>query len=364
MKVAVVGAQGFVGRHILRALRDAGIPARSIVRRAHATPDPDRKIADALDVYALRAAFAGCDCIVHAVLGDSSVILGSLAPVYAAAEAVGAKRLIYISTGSVHGQSPARDTDETSPLHTHHAFWYNNAKVRAERRLRQLRARGSVEIVLLRPTIVFGPGSRWVFDFGYGLRDHTAYVVDAAQGICNSIYVDNLAYAVQLSLTAPGADGETFLVGDAETVTWADLYRALANGLGYDFDRVPSYSPPELVPTFRQRVVDPLRASDLTRAVVRRVPRHAKDAVKSVLRRGRAALRAAPVDLPPPPDSAARTQPGTEPRIPAEIAALHRCRWRLPNDKAARILGYAPPVSFAEGCRRSVEWMSAQLHTR
>jgi nucleoside-diphosphate-sugar epimerase len=262
-----------------------------------------------------------------------------------------------MSTGSVHGQSPAPGTDESSPLHVHHVFAYNNAKVRAERKLRRLRARGTVEIVMLRPTIVLGPGSRWIFDFAYALRDGTAYVVDGGAGICNSIDVDNLGHAVHLALTASGVDGETFLVGDAETVTWADLYRTLANGLGFDWSSVANYSPPEVKPTFRQRYVEPFRTSEIGRMITAGVPRSAKTAVKTLIRAARG-IRKGEVGAATSVGSPSSSGP---PLIPLEIAALHRCQWRLPNDKAARLLGYSPVRSFDDGCRQSIEWMKPLL---
>jgi nucleoside-diphosphate-sugar epimerase len=45
------------------------------------------------------------------------------------------------------------------------------------------------------------------------------------------------------------------------------------------------------------------------------------------------------------------------PRLTAELALLQQCQWKLPNAKAARILGYTPPVSFREGLRRSLAWL-------
>jgi len=353
MKIAVLGANGFVGGHILRFLRAHGHDARAVVRRPPAVPDADHRIADACDVYAVRDAFTGCDFVVHAALGSDDVIVDSTAPVYAAAEGAGVRRLVYISTGSVHGQAPAPGTDERSPLSIRQAVPYNNAKVRAERKLQRLRERGTVELVMLRPTIVFGPGSRWIFDFADRLRTRTAYVVDGARGICNSIYVENLAHAVGLALTAPDVDREVFLVSDAELVRWCDLYRPIADALGVDFDRVPSLSPPEPRSTLKQRYVDPLRTSELVRALIRHTPGHVKDVVKRAIRRGRPGA----VREPSPSISAGPMQVSAS-DVPAEIAALQRCRWRLPNDKAARILGYVPPVPFAEGCRRSIEWLA------
>jgi nucleoside-diphosphate-sugar epimerase len=353
VNVAVMGASGFVGGHILRFLREAGDNARAVVRNRRFDPaDPNRRVADALDVFALRDAFAGCEGVVHAVLGSEDVILGSLAPTYAAAEAVGVRRLVYISTGSVHGQSPKPGTDETSPLSVRHAFAYNNAKVRAERKLRRLRSRGTVELVMLRPTIVFGPGSRWIFEFADGLRAGRSYVVDGARGICNSVYVDNLAHAVRLALTAPGVDGEAFLIGDEETVSWRDLYRPIADALGFDLDAVPSVSPPVPAPTFKDRYVQPIRTSELGQAVIKRLPDGFKAKVKAPVRVARQILRGAAERGSSEPDPIAGI-----PVVSPEFAALHRCQWRLPHVKAARRLGYVAPVSFAEGCRRSVEWL-------
>jgi nucleoside-diphosphate-sugar epimerase len=357
MKVAVIGASGFVGGHVLRFLRAAGHQTRAVVRNPRALhADPDRRLADACDVYALRDALDGCECVVHAALGPPHVILGSLAPIYAAAEAVGARRLIYISTGSVHGQCPPPDTDERSPLTVRQPFPYNTAKIRAERKLRRLRARGTVELVMLRPTIVYGPGSRWIFEFADGLCNGTAYVVDGARGICNSIYVDNLGHAIGLALATPEIDGEVFLVNDEDVVTWRDLYRPIAHAFGVDIDRVPSFSAPDLSLTFAQRYVDPIRSSELTHRVSALAPRPLKNAIKRAYRLARR-LAGSPAGAVGPADE-------RRPTVTREMAALHSCRWRLPHTKARRVLGYVAPISFDDGIERSVEWLLSRERLR
>jgi nucleoside-diphosphate-sugar epimerase len=361
VKVAVLGAGGFVGGHLLRYLRGNGYEARAILHRRPCAPDPDYRIADVCDVYALRDALAGCDYVVHAALGNDTVITDSVAPVYAAAEAVGVRRLIYMSSGSVHGQSPAQGTDETTPLSVRQRLPYNNAKVRAERKLKRLRARGTVELVILRPTIVFGPGSRWVSDFADRLQNHTAYVVDGAAGICNSIFVDNLSYAVILALAAENVDGEVVLLADRESVRWSDLYRPIAQAFGVDFDSVPSLSPPRLQLTIRQRYLDPFLRSEVGRTINGLVPRSAKDAVKRALRTIRHGTRRGDRDNIAVSAPAAAAFCAAD--VPAEIADLQRCQWRLPHDKATRLLGYMPPVTFAEGLRRSIEWLQ-QRHAQ
>lgn len=166
--VAILGASGFVGTRAVEMLHLLGVRnVRPVARRASGLAltcrfNLDARVADGLDQVALTRAFEGCDAVVHAIAGDPATILGTLEPVYAAAQDAGVRRLVYLSTASVHGQTPEPGTDETSPLSDRQALPYNNAKVRAERRLRALRERGQVELVLLRPGIVFGPRSFWV----------------------------------------------------------------------------------------------------------------------------------------------------------------------------------------------------------
>jgi nucleoside-diphosphate-sugar epimerase len=203
-----------------------------------------------------------------------------------------------------------------------------------------------VEIVILRPTIVFGPGSRWIFDFADALQTGTAYVVDGATGICNSIYMDNLSYGVTLAVEAPNVDGEAFLLGDRETVHWRDLYRPIADAFGVEFEKIPSLSPAPQTATIRQRYLDPWRMSELAITLKRSLSKETKATIKRMLK---GPLRQLPARTASPPARASL--------VPNEIADLQRCEWRLPNEKAVRLLGYAPPVPFADGCRRSIEWL-------
>ena len=73
----------------------------------------DGRVADARD-EALASAFEGCDHVVHAVAGRP-IIVGAIEPVYRAADAAGVRRLVYLSSASVHGQSPR--PEPTRPAH-------------------------------------------------------------------------------------------------------------------------------------------------------------------------------------------------------------------------------------------------------
>ena len=344
--VAVLGANGFIGSRMVELTHLGGAAnVRPIVRRAAALASASRfgldgRVADARDAQALASAFEGCDHVVHAVAGDPQTIVGAIEPVYRAAESAGVRRLVYLSSASVHGQSPAPGTDEASALSDEQAIEYNIAKIRAERLLAELRNSGTVEVVVLRPGIVFGPRSSWTGGFADELLAGTAYLVEGGQGICNSVYVDNVVHAIGLAIEAPDADRRTYLVCDGEEVTWADLCRPVAEALGFDLKAIDVAAPSSFRPNWRQRLQD----SDALRQLARNLP----EPVSVGLKAGYAKWRQK--------NAGAVSRPRVE--ITEERALLHRCRTKLSSAKAERELGYRPIVSFDEACRRCVGWLA------
>lgn len=354
MKIAVIGANGFIGTRVVEMFhlgaRHAVVP---VVRRAMSLALPARfaldwRLGDALDVASLAAALAGCDAVVHAALGDPRQIEAMPAVLCAAAAAARVPRVVYLSSASVHGQAPEPGTTEATPLHCHHSLIYNNAKVRAERAFFRGCTRHRLTGFALRPGVVFGPRSRWIADAAAGLRAGRAGWLNGGRGVCNSIYVDNLVGAIHLALIAPGPGGEALLVGDAETVTWRDFLGPIARhaGLGESaFAELP-------VPVFPRERESLLAALTLTAAYGRlgpRVPARAKRLVKAV-------LRAWPAP-PPAPDSWTPHPVAPAPVLTHELALLQQCAWKFPHARAAGRLGYRPPVAFAEGMRRSLAWL-------
>jgi nucleoside-diphosphate-sugar epimerase len=261
--------------------------ARPIVRRFAALAplsrfDLDCRIADAFDHAGLRAAFRGCEVVIHAVAGDRRTILGTLATTYDSAQEAGVRRLIYLSTASVHGQTPMPGTNEDSPLNDRQCLPYNNSKVHAEWKLHKLRSRGTVEVVILRPGLVTGPRSSWIVNFAEDLLAGRAYLNNRGRGICNSIYIDNLVHAIYLSATGAGIDKHAFLVGDQETVTWSDLYRPVAGALGFDIAQVPEAILPANTATWFDRLKK-IYASEHGQALLSVFPMRLKRAVVSAL---------------------------------------------------------------------------------
>ncbi|MDH5177672.1 MAG: NAD-dependent epimerase/dehydratase family protein [Gammaproteobacteria bacterium] len=356
--VAILGANGFIGRRLVEYLHLRNLAqVRPVVRRPNALAglavfDLDSRIADALDAGALERALTGCDVLVHCVAGDAKTIVGAVGPAYAAAQRAGVRRLVYLSSASVHGQAPPPGTHEGTPLRDDQPIAYNNAKVRAERQLQKLRTTGDVELVILRPGIVTGPRSFWVESFASALVAGTASLVNGGKGICNSLYVDNLAHAVHLAMRAREADGHAFLLGDAETVLWADLYRPVAAALGFDLADVPT----AVYRAGRTRMLDRielLQQHTVLGPWLARIP-------KRLRRIAYAALVSPAQDSPQGAPWAHPDWSVGEPETPTstlEMDLLGRCDYKLPQSKAQALLGYEPIVRFDEGMRRTLGWL-------
>jgi len=353
--IAIVGAGGFIGSRAVEMLHLSGdAVVRPVVRHAYNLAGASRfaldgRIADAVDEAALRAAFDGCQTVVHAIAGDPTTIVESITPVYRAADQAGVRRLVYLSSASVHGQAPPPGSDESSPLSEHQPIEYNNAKVRAEGRLLSLRAQGRTEVVILRPGIVTGPRSTWQMNFARQLLAGRACWLDEGRGICNSVYVDNLVHAIRLASTASGVDQQACIVGDNETVTWADLYRPVAEALGFAIRSIPNAAGVAPPPTWVDRFHE-FRARPAVKSKLALVPMRLRRTLETALSSAPASAQS--------PWSFTKANRTAQMTVSQEMALLYGCSTKLPHDKARGLLGYRPIVTFEEGCRRTLEWLA------
>lgn len=352
MKIAVIGASGFIGLRLVERLHLEG--RAEVVPIVHAYRslavlarfNLPWRVTDPTDPAALAAALQGCDAVVHAALGDAKQIVAMAAALYPAATRAGVKRIVALSSAAVHSLTPAPGTTDATPPLLKQKSEYNVAKARAERILSAARKNGRVELVQLRPGIVHGPRSRLVASLAAQLRDGSAWLVDDGVGICNAVAVDNLVDAVWLALHTPEADGEVFLVNDRETVTWRDFYAALACVAGTDLDRVHAVTPPEFRASPSERLAR-LAATDLAMALMPAIPARLKRIAK-------AAAAAWPATSLP---DNWRLPDAARPAVHEEMCLLQSCRWRFPTAKAERILGYNPALSFDAAMQRTGAWL-------
>jgi uncharacterized protein YbjT (DUF2867 family) len=223
MTVLVTGANGFVGRHVVRELLGRDIAVRALVRSragadALAGLECDLATGDVTRPERLATAVAGCDAVVHLVAiiaGRPSqferVIAGGTENLVAAARAAGVRRFVYVS--AIGASDPA------SP-----DVPYFRAKTAAEAKV----VASGLPHTILRPTFVFGPdgGALPRFLRIARLAPATPIVGPGTQRV-QPIWVADVARAVALALEHADTRGPTVQLGGPDVVDWTGLWQRL-----------------------------------------------------------------------------------------------------------------------------------------
>jgi len=147
------------------------------------------------------------------------------------AAAAGVRRLVFISSIKVNGEETAEPYSESSlPQPTDP---YGISKWEAEQELRKIEAETGLEIVVVRPTLVYGPGVKANFlNMMTFVQRGMPLPLAAIANKRSFIYVGNLADALTACAREPAAAGQTYLVSDGDDVSSPELIRRTANALG------------------------------------------------------------------------------------------------------------------------------------
>jgi nucleoside-diphosphate-sugar epimerase len=309
MKLLVTGASGFVGRSVVNVSKNMGYKTVRAVRQEQ----PDSLVIGGLGPDTdWHEALQSCDAIVHLaarvhVMNDRSsdplaefrrVNVEASAHLARQAAAAGVKRFVYLSSVKVNGESttfgqPFKADDVSAPEDP-----YGISKYEAEQALREIASDTGMEVVVIRPPLVYGPGVKANFEsmmrwISSGVPLPFAAITENRRSL---VALDNLVDLIVTCLSHPAAANQTFLVSDGEDLSTADLLKRVGVALGRP---ARLFSVPPVLLEFGTKLVN---------------------------------------------------KPGTYQRVCGSL--------QLDIDKTRQLLGWAPRVSVDEGLRRAAERFS------
>jgi len=249
--IAVTGANGFLGRKLVSAAVSRGWTVRAMIRESgsrHAFPDgvQTQSIDLVADESQWRAALADVDVVVHAAArahilretaADPAQAFASLNTeaterIALAAAACGVKRFVFVSSIGVNGSSSESGVF-TEQSAENPSSPYAVSKRNAENALRKVAAAGTMQTVIVRPPLVYGPEVKANFLRLLALVDRDLPL--PFKGIDNRrsfVFVDNLVDLILTCCVHPQAAGETFLAGDGSEFSTQELILELSKRMG------------------------------------------------------------------------------------------------------------------------------------
>jgi nucleoside-diphosphate-sugar epimerase len=352
-KIAIVGAGGFVGARFLRLVRQhpkaygVGIvrSAKSLARLSNM----EVRVADTSRASCLAGALVDCDTVVNAVSGDLSRVLEETETIYTAALAARCRLLVHLSSAVVFGRALSPNIEDDSPPDTRSWMLYARGKARSEVFLRQaMSAQPAMQVVVLRPGLVWGPGSHWSSMVGEQLSRGPVCLSNGGRGIANLVYVDNL---VQMILAVHGSEGGPagfYNVGDPQQVTWSHYYQSLARRLGYAETDIRTWPDAHLPLTPKLALEWCLQRQPLYRAARWLLPRVGlgfKAKAKKIMKGE---------SLPP---HGREGVPTAAPRLSREHWALQNTAFCLPTNKFFRDYGPLELTPLEDALDATASWL-------
>lgn len=266
MRVLVTGAGGFVGWALVQRL--ASQTGYFTVAAARTLPRPEAgacgelpgnatqwvELGDLMDGKPPPGLFEGVDVVVHCaarvhvmqepnadpMAAFRAVNLDGTLTLARAAVRSGVRRFVFLSSIKVHGEATSYGKPFIADTPLYPADPYAISKMEAEKALMALAAESGLEVVIVRPPLVYGPDVKANFNsmmkwLGRGIP----LPLGAIRNRRSLVSLDNLVDFLMVCLDHPNAAGQAFLVSDGEDLSTTDLLRRLAEALGKPARLVP-----------------------------------------------------------------------------------------------------------------------------
>ncbi|MBV9853432.1 MAG: NAD-dependent epimerase/dehydratase family protein [Streptosporangiaceae bacterium] len=203
--------------------------------------DADIYTADVCDRSAITPALTGVDCVIHCAARTGTwgpkaefqrANVHGLENLVNAALAMGVRRIVHVSSITVHGIDVRGTADENAPLRDS-PNPYSRSKVAAERLLRRMIMEDGAPVTIVRPGWIYGPGDGASFArVARTIEKGRMLMVGSGQNHLPLIYVGDVAQGIVLASEAADAEGRSYLLVNDEPVTQRDFLAAIASELG------------------------------------------------------------------------------------------------------------------------------------
>ena len=257
-RVLVTGANGFVGNRLCRVLHEKGYIIRAAFRQVVPTINCCIRDRVAIGDISLgtnwEKSLHNMDCIVHLaarvhVMQDSTIdplaeyrkinVDATLNLARQAAQ-TGVRRFIFLSTIKVNGEQtlpgkPFTEKDVPEPRDP-----YSISKYEAEKQLQELADETGMEMVIIRPVLVYGPGVKGNFaSMMHYLRKGVPLPFGAIHNRRSLVALDNLVDLIFICIEHSAAANQVFLVSDGNDVSTTELFKQMAEALNLSSRLIP-----------------------------------------------------------------------------------------------------------------------------
>ena len=228
----ITGAAGFIGRALTERLRQAGAEVVGVDLQAD---DGERIVAgDVTEPGPWQAAAEGADVVIHTAAAVTNTagpergwrvnVLGTKHAIDAAV-AAGARRFVHFSSIRAFGDSGFPDgVTEEHPVRPDRSV-YVNTKIASEQVVLQAHAAGRIEVTIIRPGDVYGPGSRpWTLLILEAIRANQFLLPAMGRGIFSPVYIDNLVDGVLAGADSERGNGQIFTISDGVGVSCKQFF--------------------------------------------------------------------------------------------------------------------------------------------